>query len=173
MGFVDVVKNRHSVRSFKDKEIEQEKLKKLLEIINSAPSAGDLQAYEIVLVKSLGKRKELARASYGQSFVAEAPLILVFIANEKRASSKYGQRGTSLYSIQDATIAASYAQLAATDLGLATVWVGAFDEKEVSRILNAQEHLKPIAIIPVGYANETPSKTPRRSLDDLVHEEEL
>jgi nitroreductase len=169
--FFDAVEGRHSVRDFLDKEVEDDKLTKILDACNRAPSAGDLQGYEIVVVKDEGKRKKIADAALGQSFVARAPVVLVFCANRKRSSSKYGSRGESLYCVQDATIAAAYAQLAATSLGLGSAWVGAFDENEVAELVGAPGVVVPVAIIPVGYPASEPSQTPRRDLSDLVHEE--
>jgi len=114
-------------------------------------------------------RAALARAA-DQSFIAESPVTLVFCANPGRAARKYGARGRDLYALQDATIAAAYAQLAATELDLATVWVGAFDTATVSAALRAPGDWVPVAILPLGYADELPSASSRRSLDDLVHE---
>ncbi|MDI6828198.1 MAG: nitroreductase family protein [Armatimonadota bacterium] len=173
MEFFVTVKKRKSVRKFEPREVEDDKINIILETINLAPSAGNLQAYEVVLVKETERRKELARAAYGQNFLAEAPLTLIFCANPMQSASKYGKRGAELYSIQDATIAAAYCQLAATALGLASVWVGAFDPKAVSEIIKAPASILPIAMIPIGYAAEEPERTPRRSLEDLVHKETL
>jgi len=86
---------------------------------NCAPSAGNLQAYEIYSVSRRATLEALAQASLGQGFVAQAPVTLVFCANPARTVRRYGKRGTSLYRIHDATIACAYAQLAATALGLA------------------------------------------------------
>jgi nitroreductase len=172
MEFFDVVKNRHSVRAFKKQDIEEEKLQKILETANKAPSAGNLQAYDIILIRDSKKKQALAKASFGQKFIADAPAVLVICANEKR-SEHYGQRGRELYCVNDATIAAAYVQLAATALGLATVWVGKFDDNEVKNIIGVPGHAKPVAIIPLGYADEKPEITKRRSLKDLVHEEKF
>jgi nitroreductase len=127
-----------------------------------------LQAYEIFLIEDEGKKRDLALAAFAQSFIAEAPLVLVFCANPERAK-KYGKRGRTLYSVQDATIAASYCQLAATALGLASVWVGAFDDADVLKVLGNPEGLVPVAIIPIGSPAEEPEATSRRKLDDIVH----
>ena len=170
MDFFDVVKERHSVRAYKKKEVKEEKLQKILEAANAAPSAGNLQSYEIVVVKDKKIREKTAAATFGQDFIAEAPVLLVICANTKRAA-KYGRRGRELYCINDASIAAAYIQMAAAALGLATVWVGAFDEADVGRIVNAPMNMRPIAIIPVGYPDEKPGPTSRRSLGDLVHNE--
>lgn len=173
MGFFDTVYQRRSVRKYETREVEQEKLEKLLETANSAPSAGDLQGYEIIVVRDRNRRKALSDAAYGQRFVAEAPLALVFCADHLLSASRYGERGAKLYAIQDATIAAAYVQLAATALGLATVWVGAFDPKAVRAVVGLPEHITPVAIISVGYPAERPAATPRRSLNDLVRYEQF
>lgn len=169
MEFFNVVKKRRSTRAYVNKPIEEDNIKWILEAANSAPSAGNQQSYEIFLVKDEGKKRALVEASFGQDFVAEASVVLVFCANPER-SGKYGSRGRDLYSIQDATIAAAYSQLAATALGLASVWVGSFDEGEVLKVLENPKGLMPIAIIPIGYSAEEPEATPRRKLDDIVHD---
>jgi nitroreductase len=170
MEFFETIKERRSIRKFKDKGVEIEKLRKLLEAVNSAPSAGNLQSYEVILVKDPGRKEKLSYAAYGQSSIREAPIVLVFCTNPRRAR-RYGKRGEELYCIQDATIAASYAQLAATALGLGSVWIGAFDEEEVRIIIEAPDEVRPVAIIPIGYPAEKPFKTPRRKINDIVHEE--
>jgi nitroreductase len=170
MEFFEVMKNRHSIRAFKDKEIEKEKLDKLLFVANSSPSAGDLQAYQIFLVRKKTQKIALAKASYDQDFLAQAPVDLVFCVDPQRSARKYGKRGSELYSIQDATISASYVHLAAVDLELGSVIVGAFDEEIVSKILNLPGTLRPVIILPVGYPGEEPEATPRRKISDLVKE---
>jgi len=161
MEFFEAVKKRHSIRAFQKKKIEEEKIQKLLQVANSAPSAGDLQAYQILLVKDQKKKERLAKASWDQDFIAQAPIDLVFCIDPLRSAQRYGKRGETLYSIQDATISC---------LGLGSVIVGAFDEAEVSRIIDIPLTLRPIIILPIGYPDEKPEKTPRRSLDDLVSE---
>ncbi|MGQ9468920.1 MAG: nitroreductase family protein [Nitrososphaerales archaeon] len=170
MDFFEVLRNRHSIRAFKKKDVEQEKVNIILEAANLAPSAGDLQAYEIVVIRDQKRRLALAEAALGQEFIAQAPLNLVFFINPKRSARRYGQRGM-LYSLQDATIAATYAQLSATALGLGSVWVGAFYEEPIIKLANAKDDLVPVAIISIGYPDEEPKVTPRRRIDDLVHDE--
>ena len=170
MEFIDVINKRHSIRQFDSRDIDPKKLESLLLMINTAPSAGDLQAYELVLIKDLAQKKALSRAATGQEFIEAAPVVLVFCANASRSKNKYGSRGEGLYSIQDATIAATYAQLAAVELGLATTWVGAFDEEVVKNIVGG---LKPICIMPVGYPAEMPMLTPRRPIKEITHYEHL
>ena len=170
MEFFELVTERKSVRAFEPRALADEKLRIVLETANQAPSAGNLQAYEIYVVRKAADRTALARAALGQGFVASAPVSLVFCAHPGRAEAKYGQRGTGLYALQDATIACTYAMLAATALGMATVWVGAFGDDEVRRAIRAPEEVVPVAILPIGYPAEKPDATSRRDLRDLVHE---
>jgi nitroreductase len=165
----DVIRMRRSVRAFAQRAVEEEKLLAVLEAANAAPSAGNLQAYEIFKVTDAGKRAALARAAFEQYFVVQAPVALVFCANPARSGAKYRERGKRLYAVQDATIACAFAMLRAVDLGLATVWVGSFDDAAVQRVIG-NEDLQPVAILPIGYAAEEPAPTARRKLEDLVHE---
>jgi len=170
MEYFDVVRARHSTRRYSSAVLEEEKLRSILDAVNRAPSAGNLQAYEIFLARERRHRRALADASLSQSFIAEAPVVLVFCAHPARAEREYGERGRSLYALQDATIACTFAMLAATALGLATVWIGAFDEEKVRKAIGAPKGVQPAALLPVGYAAEKPIQTPRRPLGDLVHD---
>jgi nitroreductase len=170
MDFFKIVEDRRSMRKYAEKPVEEEKLHKILETANRAPSAGNLQGYEIYVVRKLEQRQALVKAAWDQEFLAEAPVILIFCANPQRSAEGYGERGLSLYSIQDATIACTYAQLAAKAQGLDSVWVGAFDEKGVAEIAHIPPELRPITLLPVGYAGKEPRPRPRRELRDLIHE---
>lgn len=173
MEFFEVLQQRRSVRAYARRPVEPEKLQQILQAINSAPSAGNLQAYEVVLVRDPERIKQLARASHDQTFIEDAPVVLVFVANPLRNSNTYGRRGTDMYCAQDAAIACTYAHLAAAALGLSSCWIGAFDDKAVSKIIGAEPPLQPAAILPIAYPAEHPAPRPRRSLQDLVHEEQL
>jgi nitroreductase len=169
MEFFDLIQARRSTRAFTARPVEPEKLQAILEAANRAPSAGNLQAYEICVVTARTALDALVYASFGQGFVAQAPLAMIFCAHPARSAKRYGQRGTSLYCIQDATIACAYAQLAATALGLASVWVGAFNEDAVREAIGVDQAWLPVAVLPIGYAGEKPEATSRRSLAKLVH----
>lgn len=167
MEFFDLIKKRRSIRMYKDTPVDDETIKKILEAARLAPSAGNLQPYEFVVVKDINIRRELAQAAYGQGFITRAPVAIVFIEDSKRTESHYGKRGANLYVHQDTAIAVTFAHLAAADLGLGSCWVGAFDAPAVARILNLKPGLVPVAILPIGYPDENPPANPRRSLDDL------
>ena len=164
MEFFTVIQERHSTRAFLDKEVEEEKIHKVLEAANLAPSAHNLQSYKIYLAKDKKTKDRLVWASlYNQKFIGQAPVVLVFVSCSKPGDSRSG-----FYSLQDATVACYQAWLSAVDLGLSAVWVGAFDDKKVAEILKLEDSQEPVAILPVGYAGEIPKKTQRKLLDELV-----
>jgi nitroreductase len=169
MDFFDVIARRNSVREYSSQPVEEEKVVAILDAANRAPSAGNLQAYEIYLVRNKTTRRSLADAALGQLFLAGAPVALIFCANPGRAILRYGERGRLLYALQDATIACTYAMLAAAALGLSTVWIGAFSDEKVRQAIQAPEGQVPVAILPVGYNAESPPPSTRRRLSDLVH----
>jgi len=171
MELFEACRQRYSVRAFKNAPISDQALTTILEAANGAPSAGNLQAYEIVVVRDAARKRELAKVSLDQLFLAEAPVVLVFCANPDRNRDKYGARGAERYCIQDASVACAYAQLAATALGLGTCWIGAFEEADVQRVINAPAAWRPVAILPVGVPADAAKPRVRRSLTDLVHSE--
>ena len=169
MNLFEAIEARQSIRAYQPKEIEPSQLEAVLQAAQRAPSAGNCEAYQIYLVRDPALKRALAEAALKQEFVAQAPVVLVFCTLPNRAA-RYGKRGEQLYCLQDATIAAAYAQLAATALGLATCWVGAFSEESVVEALELPPSQRPVAILPVGYPAEQPARTPRRSLKEMVQE---
>jgi len=165
-----VMQRRHSVRRYSRELISDALLEKLLKAAQLAPSAGNLQARDFIVVRDPNTKHELAKAAYGQFFVAMAPVVLVGCANIARSRMAYGQRA-ELYAVQDVTIAASYIQLAAEALDIATCWIGAFDEKRVSSSLKIPLDIRPVLMLPIGYAEEAPEPTVRMGLSRFTHEE--
>jgi nitroreductase len=169
MEFFDIVRQRCSIRNFTAQVVEGEKIQQILDAVRLAPSAGNLQAYEIYVVADESQRSELTRAAWNQEFIHQATVDLVFCTNSERNEPRYRERGVQLYSVQDATIACTYAMLAATALGLASTWVGAFDVQAVHQIIGAPKQQIPVAILPIGYPAEQPEPRERRTLDEMVH----
>ncbi len=168
MNFQRIAENRHSIRDYLAKEIEEEKLSQILESARSAPSAGNLQAYKIFVTKEAALKRKVAQAAFDQDFVGEAAVVLIFCQDAYQSAKKYSERGEKLYSLQDTTIACAYAQLAASDLGLGACWVGAFDEEKVKRTVHIPQTLRPVALLPIGYPAENPKIKDRRPLSELV-----
>jgi len=167
----EAIKTRRSIRRFKSENIPDEDLMKVLEAATWAPSAGNLQPWEFIIVRGNDLKRKVASAAYGQMWIAEAPVVIIVCANIPRTSRYYGERGRTLYCIQDTAAAIQNMLLAAHALGYGTCWVGAFSEHEVRRVLEIPEHVRPVAIIPIGKPAEKPSPPPRIPLSELIHRE--
>lgn len=172
MDLFDAIRDRRSIRSFKPDPVPDELLEKVLDAGRWAPSAGNLQPWEFIVVKDKEVKKQLTRAALGQSFVFEAPVDIVVCANRERSARYYGSRGWEFYSLCDTSAAIQNMLLAAHGLGLGACWIGAFRDEEVSRVMNLPEHVRPVAIIPIGYPDRPPPRPPSRlPLDRLVHKD--
>jgi nitroreductase len=128
-----------------------------------------MQARKFYFVFDSKIKKRLASAALNQRFIARAPLTIV-ACTDSSIRTHYGSRGENLYTIQDTAASIMGMMLVAHESGLGSVWVGAFDEGEVSRILDMPHNLRPIAIIPVGFPAESPSPPPRVSPGQAVIE---
>jgi nitroreductase len=170
MDVMDCIKSRRSVRRFKPDEISDSQLNIILDAAIHAPSAGNAQDWDFVVVKKQESRRRLMQACAGQSMVGQAPVVIVVCANLKKIA-RYGSRGEGLYSIQDTALASQNLILAAWSLGIGSCWIGRFDEGEVRQLLVLPEFVRPVAIIPLGYPAERPSKPERWPLKDFVHKE--
>jgi len=140
--------------------VTDEQIGKILRAGHMAPSAGNLQGREFIVVKDAHTRQQICRAALGQRFIEEAPVCIVICTNLPRTRQRYGKRA-ELYIVQDASASAMNMMLQACDLGLGTCWVGAFDEKAAGEILEVPEGIRPVAILPVGVPDETPEAPPR------------
>ena len=169
MDLFEVIKGRRSIRSYKPDPVPKEDLEKILEAAIWAPSAGNCQPWEFVIVTKDYLKEELARAAWGQFWMIKAPLIIVVCANIPRTAWRYGERGEKLYVIQDTAAAIQNMLLMAHYLGYGTCWVGAFDEEEVRRVLKLPRDVRPLALIPLGKPAEKPSPPPRIPLKELIH----
>jgi nitroreductase len=171
MDVFGCMKARAEVRKYKKDPVPEDAIEKMLQAAIQAPSAGNLQDWEFVVVRSVEVKRELAIAAFNQTFVAEAPVVIVVCSDLDRVSSRYGERGSSLYSIQDTAAATENLLLAAHDLGLGSCWVGAFNEERVKEVMVLPTHVRPLVIIPVGYPAENPEKPGRLDLKKVVHYE--
>jgi len=164
------IRERRSIRAFKSDPVAEEVVEELMELANMAPSAGNLQAREFIAVRDDKTKEGLAAAALNQMFISEVPVCIVVCVNYERIAH-YGERGRELYVFHDTGAAIQNILLAVHDMGLGAVWVGAFDEDPVKRILNLPEHIRPVAIIPVGHPVEQPRMRSRRDLSDILRKE--
>ena len=164
-----VIKNRRSVRSYNKKQVDMKLILKVLEAASYAPSVGNYQPWEFIVVRNPEIKKHLVEASYNQKWMLDAPVFIVACTNNKIAGAIYGERGLKLYGVQSVSAAVQNMLLAAESLGLSACWVGAFSEIMVSRILECPEHVRPCAIITLGYSDFKPRAMPRQKIDEFVH----
>jgi nitroreductase len=171
VNVLEAIKGRRSIRAFKSTDVAPETLEKLIAAARRAPSAGNIQPWEFVIIRKQEIKRRLVEAALDQTFIEEAPVVIVACANENRSSEGYGVRGKTLYCIQDTAAAIQNILLAAHSLGLGTCWVGAFQEEEAREILRIPNGVRPVAIIPLGFPAESPYPPDRRPVGQIVHYE--
>ena len=164
---IDFILKRKSCRRFSSRPLEEGDLGLLMEALRRAPSAGNCQAWFFYVVSNEKGRKALARAAWGQDFVAQAPVVFVVCGDPEESGVSYGERGRTLYCLQDTAAAVENLLIAATALGYGCCWVGAFDEGEARRALDIPIHLRPVAIVPVGFGQPERGYTSRKSVEDI------
>ena len=164
MDVFAAISQRSSVRAYKAKDVEEEKLKKILEAARLSPSSSNRQEWKFVVVRDKETRRRLASAAFGQSFIGEAPVVIVGCGTESTSTMACGQ----LTHTVDVSIAFAYMILQAYELGLGTCWIGAFNEDEVKKILKIPEDVRAVAMTPLGYSNQPPSKKSRKRIDQIV-----
>jgi nitroreductase len=167
MDILRAIKERRSIRDFQKRKIPDEIIDKLIDALIWAPSAGNLQSRKFYFIKDESIKKKIASAALNQYFIAEAPLVIVG-CTDSRISSKYGERGIYLYSIQDVAVSIMGMMLVAHENGLGSTWIGAFHEDAVFEVLKMPSNLRPVAIVPVGYPSKVPHPPPRVSKGEAV-----
>ncbi len=168
MDVVNAIKTRKSVREYLDKPVEDEKLKVVLEAGRLAPSASNRQEWRFVVVRDYQTRKKLAEAANGQTFVGQAPIVIVACAETDGHVMRCGQL---CYPI-DVAIALDHVSLTATELGLGTCWIGAFNEQRVKEILGIPKEIRVVELMPLGYPSDSSvMRKSRLPLDRIVKHE--
>jgi nitroreductase len=164
MMFAELISKRYSVRSYKPDLVEDDKLALVLEAARLAPSASNRQPYQLIVVKTAGREKELKRI-YSGNFFTEAPLVICACALPSQAWAR--KDGTD-YSHVDIAIAMDHLVLAAAELGLGTCWIAAFDPDAARKVLGLPAEAVPVVFTPLGYPADKPGTKNRKPLTDLV-----
>jgi nitroreductase len=169
MDLFAAIRERRSIRAFKREAVPRATVTRLLEAAAAAPTAGNVQPWKFFVVEDSAVIRELATAALNQTWMAEAPVVIVVCADLARAGKTYGERGRTLYALQDTAAATQNILLGATALGLGCCWVGAFNERMVASILDLTEHsLRPVAMIPLGHAAKEAKEPSRRPVEDII-----
>ncbi|NQT67580.1 MAG: nitroreductase family protein [Actinobacteria bacterium] len=163
---MDLIEKRKSIRSYKPQDVEEEKLNYILQAFRKAPSAKNLQPWKLIIVKDKKKISDLSIACNNQTFLSEAPILIVACAKEDEA---YGVMGGYMnsYSV-DIALALEHLILAATEKGLGTCWIGAFKEKLVKDLLDVPDNVRVVAITPVGYPAVEGRIRGRKPISEIV-----
>lgn len=164
MEFYEVIRKRRSIRAYQEKEVEEKKLKNILEAARLAPSAANRQPWQFIVVKTKKVKKKF-RKIYEKDWFWRAPVVICACGKREEA---WKRRDGKSYLEVDVAISMEHLILAATSEGLGTCWIGAFDPEEVKKVFNLGEDLEPIALTPVGYPVVSPPPTSRKSLKEIV-----
>jgi len=168
MNIFECIFKRRSTRSFKPDKVDDKLIGVMLYSAIHAPSAGNCQEWHFIIVKDEEVKKKLAKASLNQTFIAQAPVVIVVCVDKEKIKLRYGERGESMYAFQDTANATMLLMLSAEALGLNTCWVGAFDEERLDHILELPTQVRPVVIIPVGYSDEASLKPRRVPFEQLT-----
>lgn len=168
MDVLEALKTRRSIRKYLDVPIEWEKVGAVLEAGRIAPSAGNTQEWNFIVVTDAEARQKIAELTVDGMWMANAPVHLIITTNPETINRYYGIRGERLYTIQDCAVAATYMMLAAHQLGLGTCWIGAFDENALRRVAGIPDSIRPQLILTLGYPDEKPDRSPRKILENIV-----
>ncbi|TFF83870.1 nitroreductase family protein [Candidatus Thorarchaeota archaeon] len=166
---ISTILGRRSIRNFLPDPIPDNDLTEILNAGFAAPSAGNCQPWRVVVVKDASCQKQLASCAGGQTFMAQAPVILVVCAVAEESARRYGSRGEELYVLQDTAALTTTILLAAHALGYGSCWIGAFNEAGVAKTLRIPKNMRPVAMIPIGRLDGgPPARRSRRPHSEVV-----
>ncbi|MFA6064233.1 MAG: nitroreductase family protein [archaeon] len=164
MDFLDLAKKRYSVRKYSSKAVEEEKLSKILEAAQIAPTAKNAQPFKLIVIKTKGREKELLQI-YSRDWFVTAPIVICACTTKKDSWARMDGKN---YCDIDLAIALDHLILQATELGLGTCWVGAFDPNKAKELLSLPKEYEPILFVPIGYSIDEPREKIRKPLNQLV-----
>ncbi len=167
MRFIELARKRSSVRRYETTPVEESALQEILEAGRLAPSAANYQPWHFLVVRDEQKRRELGQ-TYKKDWFWQAPVILIVCVEPAKGWTRMDGRN---YAWVDGTIAMDHMTLCATDLGLGTCWVGAFDAARLKQVLGLPEGVEPVAMTPLGKpAADGPPKK-RKPMEEIVRYE--
>lgn len=164
--FLKLASERYSVRKYSDKEIEDEKLDKILKAGQIGPTANNSQPQRIFVIKS---RDALEKIRFFTPYAFNAPVVLMICYDENVSGNA---RDGHDYGADDATIATAQMMLEAWDLGIGSVWVRGYDKRELEKLFDLPDNLVSVALLPIGYPSDKSKPSPLHSrnigIDEMV-----
>jgi nitroreductase len=167
MEFNNVIEKRASVRTFSYKKPGTEEIIELIEAANLSPTPGNLPILKYIVIEDKEKISTIAQACQ-QKFIAEAPIVIIICSNKKDCEMMYDTRADK-YIKQHTGAAIENLLLKATDIGLASCWVGAFVESTIKDMLAIPDNIEIEAILPVGYDTKNTKQKRKPSLDKRLY----
>jgi nitroreductase len=165
MEISQLIIERFSVRGYKSDPVEPEKINAMLEAARMAPSAANRQPYRLYVIKTAG-REELLRKVYNSDWFVQAPYVICVCTLASLAWER--KTDNQSYALVDAAIFLDHLILKATDLGLGTCWIAAFDPEAAREVLSLPEEETPVLFTPLGYPDAAARPKRRKTLDELV-----
>ncbi len=169
MDVHEAIRKRYSVRAYQDRAVEDDKLRRVLEAARLAPSGGNRQPWKFVVVRDAQTRRKLAAACNDQTFVGQAPVVIVGVGVMPDRIMGCDVPGDPV----DVAIALEHIALAATAEGLGTCWIGAFKQDEVRQVVGVPDSAKVVEVMPLGYPADEPRAKKRKPLDEIVSYEKF
>ena len=166
MEVMEAILARRSIRRFKPKPLPEEHLKKILEAAQQAPSAGNKQPWQFVVVRDPDIKDRLGKIARNQTWISNASVIIVAMAMDKKLPQIYEK-----WAERDVMIAVEHMVLSAWSLGYGTCWIGAFTEEEVKDLLDIPKEMTVINLLPIGVPDVSPEKKSRKPFEEIFHEE--
>lgn len=164
MDFLELAKERFSVRAYTAAAVSETDVERVLNAAGLAPTACNRQPFRILVLPTRGHESNLLRI-YSHAWFVQAPLVIGIAAV---LSESWTRRDGVNYAFVDVAIAMDHLILAATELGLGTCWVAAFNPSAAREILGLPNGVEPVAFTPLGYAAQPPGTKERRALEQLV-----
>ena len=175
MDFFTLINKRESVRGYLDKQVEREKIIKIIEAARVAPSACNAQPWKFIVVNDKEITREVAKNLYEpmiglNKFALTAPVFIVVVGEKRNLTSKIGELIKKKdYTSIDVGIASEHICLAATELGLGTCMMGWFKEKEIKKLLNINKNKEIHLVISLGYYDGKESRNKvRKPIDEIL-----
>lgn len=174
---IPAIYQRVSTRKFLEKEIPQDMLEEILTAGTMAPSSGNMQPWEFIVIDDPTVKEEVVQFTFSgyyskgtnyQYWIKTAAVVVVVCANYKRTVARYGEAG-KMWAPLDAAAAVQNMFLTATALGLSGCWVGGFHEEGIKRLLRIPPYVHPIGLLPLGYPAEQMEPKKRMPLKWVTH----
>ena len=143
MEVKEAIKKRRSVNSFLDKKVDLDIVAGILDVAKEAPSSGNLQNWKVVVIDDKDKKDKISSACLNQKWINQAGVVLVICNDYENVNRMYGSRGKDIYSVQNCAAFIQNILIAATDIGLASCWIGSFELDKVRMILKIPDDVRP------------------------------